>query len=83
MLLGIFPDRRQFEFRMGEEGPVIYGPVSDDLDESYIANPDFARSILLKPVVARFLVIRKVRGGQIQGQQRVLEHVELERPRKG
>jgi hypothetical protein len=39
MLLGILPDRRQYEFKIGEDGPVIYGPVSEDLDESYMSNP--------------------------------------------
>jgi hypothetical protein len=81
MLLGILPDRRQYEFKIGEDGPVIYGPVSEDLDESYLSNPTFAASILLKPVVAHFLVIRKVRSGQMQSEQRVLERVDLERPR--
>jgi hypothetical protein len=79
MLLGILPDRRQYEFRIGKDGPVIYGPVSEDLDESYMSNPEFATSILLKPAVARFLVITKVRGGQAQSHQRVLERVLLER----
>lgn len=77
MLLGILPDRRQYEFRVGEDGPVIYGQVSEDLDERYLTSPDFAPSILLKPVTAQFLVITKVRAGQIQTQQKVLERVDL------
>jgi hypothetical protein len=77
ILLGIFPDRQQYEFRVGEEGPVIYGPVSEDLDERYLTSPDFAASILLKPATAQFLVITKIRAGQIQSQQKVLERVEL------
>jgi hypothetical protein len=77
MLLGILPDRQQYEFRIGEDGPVIYGPVSEDLDERYLTSPDFASSILLKPVTAQFLVITKVRAGQIQTQQKVLERIDL------
>jgi hypothetical protein len=56
------------------------GPVSEDLDERYMTNPDFAGSILLKPAVAHFLVITKVRGGQTQSHQRVLESVVLKPP---
>lgn len=77
VLLGIFPDRQQYEFRIGEDGPVIYGPVSEDLDERYLTSSDFAASILLKPVSAQFLVITKVRAGQMQSQQKVLERIEL------
>lgn len=77
MLLGILPDRQQYEFKIGEEGPIIYGPVSEDLDERYLTSPDFAASILLKPVTAQFLVITKVRSGQIQNQQKVLERIDL------
>ena len=80
ILLGIFPDRQQYEFRVGEDGPVIYGPVSEDLDERYLTSSDFAASILLKPVTAQFLVITKVRAGQIQTQQKVLERIELAAP---
>lgn len=80
ILLGIFPDRQQYEFRIGEDGPVVYGPVSEDLDERYLTSPDFAASILLKPVTAQFLVITKVRAGQIQTQQKVLERIELNAP---
>lgn len=77
-LLGILPDRRQYEFKIEQDGPIIYGPVSEDLDERYLTNSDFAASILLKPVVARFLVVTKLRSGQQQSQQWVLDRVELE-----
>ena len=80
VLLGILPDRQQYEFRIGDDGPVIYGPVSEDLDESYLNHPDFAASILLKPVVAQFLVITKVRAGQTQSQQKVLERIKFRNP---
>jgi hypothetical protein len=76
-LLGILPDRRQYEFKIGEDGPILYGPVSEDLDDRYLTNPNFAASILLKPVSARFLVITKIRAGQQQSQQRVLDRVDL------
>jgi hypothetical protein len=77
MLLGILPDRQQYEFRIGEDGPVIYGPVSEDLDERYLTSPDYAASILLKPARAQFLVVTKVHGGQVQSEQRILERIAL------
>ncbi|MGK3799693.1 hypothetical protein, partial [Enterococcus faecium] len=70
VLLGIFPDRQQYEFRIGKDGPVIYGSVSEDLDKHYLANPS---SILLKPVRARFLVLTKFRAGQMQRTEKILE----------
>jgi hypothetical protein len=77
MLLGILPDRQQYEFKIGDDGPIIFGPVSEDLDERYLTSPDFAASILLKPVIAQFLVITKVHAGQIKSQQKVLERIKL------
>jgi hypothetical protein len=77
MLLGILPDKQQYEFKIGDEGPIIYGPVSEDLDERYLTSADFAASILLKSVTAQFLVITKIRAGQIQNQQKVLERIDL------
>jgi hypothetical protein len=74
VVLGIFPDRQQYEFRIGEDGPVIYGSVSEDLDKHYLANP---ASILLKPVRARFLVLTKLRAGQIQNSEKILETLTL------
>lgn len=74
ILLGIFPDRQQYEFRVGssEDGPVIYGPVSEDLDVQYIANP---AEVLLKPVRARFQLITTIRAGQKQSEERVLQTI--------
>ena len=43
VVLGIFPDRQQYEFRIGKDGPVIYGAVSEDLDKHYLANPPLCR----------------------------------------
>ena len=74
VLLGIFPDRQQYEFRVGssDDGQVIYGPVSEDLDQQYIANPG---EVLLKPVRARFQLITTIRGGQKQSEERVLQSI--------
>jgi hypothetical protein len=77
MLLGILPDRQQYEFKVGDDGPIIFGPVSEDLDDRYLTGANFAASILLKPVTAQFLVITKVHGGQIQSQQKILERITL------
>jgi hypothetical protein len=70
VLLGIFPDRQQYEFRVGQDGPVIYGSVSEELDKRYLTNPS---SILLKPVRAKFLVLTKLRAGQVQSSEKILE----------
>ncbi|KGT80804.1 hypothetical protein MA20_05105 [Bradyrhizobium japonicum] len=74
VLLGIFPDRQQYEFQVGplENGLVIYGSVSEDLDERYIANP---AEVLLKPARARFQVITTFRAGQKQSEERVLQTI--------
>ncbi|WP_018318273.1 hypothetical protein [Bradyrhizobium sp. WSM2793] len=74
VLLGIFPDRQQYEFRIGspEDGQVIYGSVSEDLDVRYIANP---AEVLLKPVRARFQLITTIRAGQKQSEERVLQTI--------
>jgi hypothetical protein len=77
MLWGILPDRQQYEFKVEDDGPIMFGPVSEDLDERYLTGPDFAASILLKPVTAQFLVVTKVHGGQIQSQQKILERITL------
>lgn len=74
VLLGIFPDRQQYEFQVGpvENGHVIYGSVSEDLDERYIASP---AEVVLKPARARFLVITTMRAGQKQSEERVLQTI--------
>jgi hypothetical protein len=74
VVLGIFPDRQQYEFRVGNDGPVIYGSVSEDLDKHYLANPS---SILLKSVRAKFLVLTKLRAGQVQSSEKILESLTL------
>jgi hypothetical protein len=77
-LLGLFPDRQQYEFRPADEAPVFYGPVSEALDSQYLTDPEFARSILLKPATATFLVVTTLRAGQIQTQEKVLEGITLD-----
>lgn len=75
-LEGILPDRQQYEFRIGDEnGPVIYGPVSEDLDQQYLTN---AASILLKRVKATFLVVTTLRSGQKLRDEKILEKIQTE-----
>ncbi|WP_315727823.1 MULTISPECIES: hypothetical protein [unclassified Bradyrhizobium] len=69
-VLGIFPDRQQYEFRVKKDNTVIYGSVSEDLDRHYLSNP---ASILLQPVKATFLVLTKRRGDQVQSSEKILE----------
>jgi hypothetical protein len=76
-LLGVFPERQQYEFRPADGSAVFYGPVSDELDQQYFSDSSFARSILLRPVVAHFSVVTTMRAGVPQGEQRVLEKVEI------
>jgi hypothetical protein len=78
ILLGLFPERQQYEFKPTDDGPVFYGPVSEALDSQYLTDSEFARSILLKPAIATFLVITTLRGGQIQTQEKVLESIKLD-----
>jgi hypothetical protein len=78
VLLGLFPGRQQYEFKPADAGPVFYGPVSEALDSQYLTDPEFARSILLKPAIATFLVITTLRAGQIQTQEKVLESIQLD-----
>jgi hypothetical protein len=73
VLLGLFPERRQYEFRSFGDSPVFYGPVSEGLGARYMENPEFARSIILKPVAATFLVVSTIRAGVLQREELVLE----------
>jgi hypothetical protein len=73
-LQGILPERQQYEFRVGDSNAVVYGPVSEDLDQQYLDNP---AQILLKRVRATFLILTTVRGGQTLRQERVLESIKV------
>jgi hypothetical protein len=75
MLYGLLPERQQYEFKPENDDPVFYGPVSEELDNRYLSDREFEASILLKPVIASFLVVTTVRAGQLQSQERVLEDV--------
>jgi hypothetical protein len=75
-LLGVFPDRQQYEFKL-EDGQVFYGPVSETLNARYLADREFARSILLQVVTATFLLVTTLRAGQLQSQEKILEDVQL------
>jgi hypothetical protein len=79
ILLGLFPERRQYEFKPAGESPVFYGPVSELLDGRYLADPEFARSILLKPAIAQFRVLSTLRAGRVERQEWILEEIELSR----
>jgi len=76
ILLGILPDRQQYEFRIGyERGPIIYGPLSEDLDQQYLTNP---AGILLRRVIAHFLVVTTLRAGLKLKEERILERIQTE-----
>jgi hypothetical protein len=77
VLLGLFPERRQYEFQPSDGAPVSYGPVSEVFDSRYVTEPDFARSIILKPVAAKFLVTTILRAGIPHKEEWVLEDVQL------
>lgn len=74
-LLGLFPERQQYEFEPAGEA-VFYGPVSESFDARYRSDPEFARSVLFKPIVGIFLVNSTFRGGTLQTEEWVLENVE-------
>jgi hypothetical protein len=71
-LLGIFPERRQYEFAP-LDGGILHGPISEELDARYLADPT---RLLLRPCTATFSILKTLRGGQIQGQELVLEEIE-------
>lgn len=75
VLLGLFPERRQYEFQPSDGSPVSYGPVSEALDNKYLTEPDFARSVILKQVRAAFSVTTIVRAGIPNKEEWVLEDV--------
>jgi hypothetical protein len=81
ILLGLFPERQQYEFKPTGDAPVFYGPVSEAFDARYLAEPDFARSILLQQSTATFLVSSVVRAGVIQREERILEDIQLMAPK--
>jgi hypothetical protein len=74
-LLGVFPERQQYEFAP-TDGATFYGAVSDELEERYLRDPDFVRSVLLRPAIATFQVVRTLRAGKIERQELVLEAIE-------
>jgi hypothetical protein len=75
-LLGLFPERRQYEFRPSDGSPVFYGPVSEVLDTKYLSDPNYATSILLKSAIARFNVVSTLRGGVVKREQWILEDID-------
>jgi hypothetical protein len=77
VLLGVFPERQQYEFKPDGDAPVFYGPVSEGFDSYYLAHPDFARSVLFQPVVGKFTVGTTLRGDAILREEFVLEAVDL------
>jgi hypothetical protein len=77
VLLGLFPERQQYELQPGNGTSVFYGPVSETLDAKYIADVAFARSIILKPATAVFTVVSIIRAGVVQVEQRILEEIKV------
>jgi hypothetical protein len=77
VLLGLFPERQQYEFQPAGGGPIFYGPVSEAFDNRYRSNPDFARSILFQSAIATFVVNSTLRGGTPQTEEWVLEDIQL------
>jgi hypothetical protein len=75
-LQGLLPDRRQYEFQIAGT-PMLHGPVSEDFDQRWLGDPNFARSILMKQAEATFLVSSVVRGGLTQKEEWILKNVEL------
>jgi hypothetical protein len=77
MLLGLFPERQQYEFKPADGSPVFYGPVSAALDARYLADSEFAHSILLKSVIATFDVNATIHAGHVQREEWILKDVQL------
>jgi hypothetical protein len=77
ILLGLFPERQQYEFRPADGSPVFYGPVSETLDAKYLTDPAYARSIILRPASATFNVASTIRAGVLQREQWILEEIAI------
>jgi len=77
VLLGLFPERQQYEFRIAESQRVIYGPVSQKFDSRFLSDPDFARSILLKNALVLFTLSVTINSGIIEREEYTLEDVRL------
>jgi hypothetical protein len=76
-LLGLFPQRQQYEFRPADGSPVLYGPVSEELIARILSDSNYARSIILRAAVVTFRVITTIRAGTPQREQWVLEQIEI------
>lgn len=75
-LQGLLPEKRQYEFQV-HEGPMLYGPVSEEFDLRWLGDPHFARSVLFKRVQATFLVASVVRAGVTRKEDRILENIHV------
>jgi hypothetical protein len=75
-LLGVFPERGQYEFR-SDDGSVFYGPVSEGFDERYVTDQSL-RSFLMKPVTASFLVTTVYRATVMRKEERTLVDVKAQ-----
>lgn len=77
VLLGLLPERQQYEFQPTGGASVFYGPVSETFDARYRTDAEFARFILFKPVIASFVINSTVRGGLIQSEELVLDDIRV------
>ena len=74
LVLGVFPDALQFEFRPStDQEAIIRGSITDDLAEKYVADSSFRDALLMHPGRATMKVSRTVRGGRIVKEARLLE----------
>lgn len=74
VLLGLFPERKQYEFR-SDEGALFYGPVSDEFDAKFVSEPEFARAVLMQPSEVTFIVSSVFRASLLQREERTLQNI--------
>ncbi|MEI6574026.1 MAG: hypothetical protein WCO61_10865 [Alphaproteobacteria bacterium] len=75
-LLGILPDKAEFEFeRFDDSETAIHGTLTDDLIEKYTTDSNFNNQYLLKPVLAVFKNMKTIKNGRVASERRSLEQI--------
>lgn len=75
VLLGIFPDRHEFEFQTHGNSHTLHGSTTDELAEEYATDHDAREAMLLRPVKAWIRTVRSSRRGVPIAEQLILEAI--------
>lgn len=75
LLLGIFPDRHEFEFQVSGNAQTLHGSITDELAERYATDHAARDAMLMQPVTAWIRTLRSQRRGVPIAEQLILEDV--------